>query len=85
MSAHESSFHELLATGEAPVSVVGSAQCYSTRQLNSRVFIARRYASAVYAVVMCPTVTSRYCIETTGRIKLVFGMEASVHLSQTVL
>jgi len=29
--------------------------------------------------------TSRYCIETTGQIKVVFGMEASFHLSHTVL
>jgi len=32
-----------------------------------------------------PSVTSRYCIETTGRIELVFGMEASFHLSHPVL
>jgi len=31
------------------------------------VFTTRRYASAVYAVVACLSVTSRYCIETTGR------------------
>jgi len=29
-----------------------------------------------------PSVTSRCCIETTGRIELVFGMEASFHRSQ---
>jgi len=42
-----------------------------------RFFTARRFAGAIYAVVMCPpvylSVTSRYCIETTGRIELVFG------------
>ena len=48
-------------------------------------FTARRYASAVYAVVVCPSVTSRYCIETTGRVELVFGTDASFHLSHTVL
>ena len=32
-----------------------------------------------------PSVTSRYCIEKTGRLELVFGMEASFHLSHTVL
>ena len=51
--------------------------------------IARRYASAVYAVVVCLSVrlsvTSRYCVETAGRIELVFGMEASFRLSHTVL
>ena len=31
------------------------------------------------------SVTSRYCIETTGRIELVFGMQASCRLSHTVL
>jgi len=50
---------------------------------------ATRYATAVYAVVVClsvcPSVTSRYCTETTGRIELFWGMEASFHLSHTVL
>jgi len=50
---------------------------------------ARRYASAVYAVVVCLSVrlsvTSRYCVETAGRIELVFGMDASFRLSHTVL
>ena len=53
------------------------------------VFTARRYASAVFAVavylLVWPSVTSRYCIETTGRIELVFGIKASFHLSYTVL
>jgi len=53
------------------------------------IFNARRYAGAVFAVVVCPSVrpcvTSRYCIETTGRIELIFGAEASFHLSYTVL
>ena len=52
-------------------------------------FTARRYASAAYAVVACPSVrpsvTSQYCTGTTGRIELVFGIEASFHLSHTVL
>jgi len=38
------------------------------------IYTARRYASAIYAVDVCPSVrlsiTSPYCIETTGRIKL---------------
>jgi len=41
-------------------------------------FTTRRYASAVFAVVLCPSLrpsvcqssTSQYCIETTGRIEL---------------
>ena len=57
------------------------------------VFTARRYAGAVFAVVMCPSVcpsvclsvTSRYYIETTGQIELLFSMKASFHLSHTVL
>ena len=32
-------------------------------------------------VSICLSVTSRCCIETTGRIELVFSMEASFHLS----
>jgi len=52
-------------------------------------FTARRYASAVFAVVVCasvrPSVTSRYCIETAGRIELRFGMEDSFHLSHAML
>jgi len=51
------------------------------------VFTARRYATAVFAVAMsvCLYVTSWYCIETTGRIELVFGTEASFQLSHTVI
>jgi len=41
------------------------------------------------SVSVCPSVrmseTSRYCFETTGRIQLVFAIEASFHLSYTVL
>jgi len=52
-------------------------------------FTARRYASAVFAVVVCasvrPSVTSRYCIETAGRIELRFGMDDSFHLSHAML
>ena len=44
------------------------------------IFTARRYASAVYAVVACPSVgrsvTSWYCIKTTGQTKLVLSMDA---------
>jgi len=48
------------------------------------VFTTRRYASAVYAVVVClsvrPSATSRYCIETTRRIELVFATGPFLHL-----
>jgi len=53
------------------------------------IFIARRYASAVYAIVLCLSVYlpvsplqagSRYCIETTGQIEMVCGVEASAIL-----
>ena len=65
----------------------------NTRQCKGKdencVFTARRYASAVYAVVMspsvCPSVTRRYCNETTGRIELIVGIEVSFYLSHTVL
>jgi len=32
-----------------------------------------------------PSLTTRYCIEMTEQIELVFSMEASFHLSHTVL
>ena len=56
-------------------------------------FTARCYASAVFAVIVCPSlrpsarlsVTSRYCIETTRWIELAFGIQTSFHLSGTVL
>jgi len=34
-------------------------------------------------VSICLSVTSQYCVETTGRIELVFDMDASFHLSHT--
>ena len=37
-----------------------------------------------HRVSVCLSVTSRYCIETTGRIDRVFGTEASFHLYHTV-
>ena len=54
---------------------------------------ARRYVRAVYAVAVClsvrpfvrPSVTSRYYIEQTGRIKLIFGTGVSFYLSYNVL
>ena len=53
------------------------------------IFTARRYAGAVFAVVVCPSVrpcvTSRYCTETTGNIELISGAEAFFNLAYTVL
>ena len=53
---------------------------------------ARRFASTgtSYNLVSvcfgpCLSVTSRCSIKTDGRIELFFGMEASFHLSRTVL
>ena len=47
----------------------------------------RRYASAVLATALsvCPSVTSRHCIETAKRTELVFGAEAVLGLCYTVL
>jgi len=51
------------------------------------IFTMRRYASTVYMLSSCVclsvqlSVTSQYCIKTTGRIKLAFCMETSFHLS----
>jgi len=58
----------------------------------SMLFTARRYPIAVLAMALCPFVfvsvtvsaISPYGIKTTGRIELVFGMEASFDLSYTV-
>jgi len=52
----------------------------------SNLLPVRRYASAVLAVARClpVSVTYRYChycVETTGRIELIFGLEASFNLS----
>jgi len=63
--------------------------CVNRRLHNLHFFIARRHVSAAFAVVMCvsvrPSVRRRpVCVETTGRIELVFGMEASFHPSHTV-
>jgi len=49
----------------------------------------RRYVRAVLAMArcpsVCPSVTRRYCIETAERIELVFGTEAILGSSYTVL
>jgi len=56
------------ATHTRPADVVASDA--------ASIFTARRYAGAAFALVVCPSVrpcvTSRYCIETTGRIELIF-------------
>jgi len=49
------------------------------------VFTARCYASAVLAMTLCPSVTSRSSAKTAERIELVFGMWVSFHPSYTVL
>jgi len=51
-------------------------------------FTARRYPSAVYTVVVCPSdrpSQAGIVSNTTGRIELVFGMETFLHLSHSVL
>ena len=59
-----------------------SERCRSALQWRNQVFIARRYASAIHAKALCPSicmsVTNRYCIETTGLIELVFGTCSTV-------
>jgi len=34
------------------------------------IFTMRHYASVVFAIVVCPSVTSLYCFKTTGQIKV---------------
>ena len=54
---------------------------YRSRTVQAAIFTGRRYASAAYAVFMCPyvrqsvclSVTNRCCIETTGRIELILA------------
>ena len=75
------------AVYKTPIRTGGKPHCSHQEQ---RAFIlpARRYASASTSydpVSVCSSVTSRYCIETTSRIKLIFGMEASFYLSHNVL
>jgi len=43
------------------------------------------HASAVYAVVLCPSQAGVVSKLTTGRIEVVFGMVASFHCAHTVL
>ena len=38
----------------------------------------------IMCVCVRPSVTSQYCIETIGRIELVFGTQAAFHLSHPV-
>jgi len=55
--------------------VVPTLERSLTRYSLDAFFSARRYASAVYAVVVCPSVTSQCCIETTERIELVLARQ----------
>jgi len=60
-------------------SEIQRARCHN----DAVIFTARRYAIARYLLSsrvrlpVCPSVTSRYCIETTARIELVSGMGLS--------
>ena len=47
--------------------------------------LARHMPSSRVRLSVRPSVTSQYCTGTTGRIELVFGIEASFYLSHTVL
>ena len=50
------------------------------------IFTAQRYASAVYAVVVCLSVLHKPVLYENGSTKRAdFGMAASFHLSYTVL
>ena len=57
--------------------------------LRQSIFTARRYASAVYAMTLCLclclSVTSRCSTKMAQWIELIFDMDASFHLSYTVL
>jgi len=52
---------------------------FTTRRDTTAVFCRRRYVSIRLSV--CLSVTSRYCIETTGRVELGFGTQTSHGLS----
>ena len=76
--------------GGFPFALRGSEQSRMLLDLaGSLAFSAWRCARAVFAVALCPSVclsvTSWYRIKTTGRIELVFGMDASFRLSHTVI
>jgi len=65
---------------------VAVAVAVAVSTAGSNLLPVRRYASAVLAVARClpVSVTDRYChycVETTGRIELIFGLEASFNLS----
>jgi len=98
-----SSPHKMAATEARSSQVIHftSAKCSFTPLLllvgpsclldiTSMIFTARRYASAVFSVIVCPSVCpcvhhKPVCIEMTGRIELVFGMDAYFQLSHAVL
>ena len=77
--------------GGFPFALRGSEQpCTHAAWSRAPSLLARDAMFARYSLSSCVrlsvrSVTSRYCIKTTGRIELVFGMEASFHLFHTVL
>jgi len=54
-------------------------------QLRNPTLGNRAWASFTFSVSVCLSVTNRYCTETTGRIELVSGTEALLHLSHNVI
>jgi len=74
-SDHQAAYSTVLSCG----SICDSWCLLSTLQLMQAIFTARCYASAVLAMGLCLSVTSRCSIETAERIELVFGMWASFH------
>ena len=72
-----------------PLSQYSADSSVSATSVSRSVFTVQRYAGSAFADVMyppvCPSVTSRFYIEMTGRIELVFGTGASFYLFQIVL
>jgi len=71
-------------------SAIRRHQFASVRQADSRLttLVPPNLELALTPLVrpsVCPSITSRYCIDMTRRIELVFGTEAFFHLSHTVL
>ena len=56
----------------------------SAESLSRDAMLARCMLSSCVRPSVCPSVASRCCIETTGRMEPVFSTEASFHLSCTV-
>jgi len=69
---------------DSPRRGLGQAAAPLGRFLPLDAILARYMLSSVCLSVRL-SVTSRYCIETTGRIELVFATDASFYLSHVVL